>query len=199
MRRNGFLTVALLTLAIVLAACGGTAPTATPTADDSSLLGEDYTDALSHKNQLLLGTLRLVSAGGAITAEQARALLPLWQAYQTLAESETTAEEETEAVLNQIEATLTQAQLGAIAALKLTNADLTAWYAEQGVALSTPLPGVTPGAGGGSSGLTQEQREATRAAAGTSGTLVGTEGGQGKLRNTLLVSKVIEALESIAR
>jgi len=198
--RNRFAVLILIVLAVaVLSACGGTA--ATPTPGGGTLLGEDYEDALSLRNQLLLGTLRLQGTPDQMTAEQARTLLPLWQAFKALSASETSAPEETAAVLEQIQAALTHAQVGAITALKLTNADLTAWYAEQGIVVQpTPQPGVTPSGtpgAGKNSGLTQEQREATRAAAAAAGTTVAGGGTSGSARSTILIDKVIETLEQL--
>jgi hypothetical protein len=190
----------LLVLAVAVSACGGTA--ATPTPGAGTLLGEDYEDALSLRNQLLLGTLRLQGTPDQLSVEQARTLLPLWQAFKVLSASETSAPEETAAVLEQIHSALTQPQASAIAALRLTNADLTAWYAEQGIVQSAPEPGVTPsgGSGGGKSGdLTQEQREATRTAAMAAVTPIASGGasGAGSSRSTILVDSVIETLEEL--
>lgn len=197
--RNRFAVLILIVLAAVLSACGGAA--ATPTPEGGTLLGEDYEDALSLRNQLLLGTLRLQGTPDQLTIEQARTLLPLWQAFKALSASEISAPEETTAVLEQIQAALTHAQVGVITALKLTNADLTAWYAEQGIVVQyTPQPGVTPSGtpgAGKNSGLTQEQREATRAAAEAAGTTVPGGGASGSARSTILMDKVIETLEEL--
>ena len=191
------LAVLLLVLSMVVSACGGTP--AAPTASPAGALSEDYENAISVRNQLLLGTLRLQGTAEALTADQAKSLLPLWQAVQALTGSETTAEEETDAVLNQIEAALTPAQVRAIAALQLTNEHLTAWYSEMGVVLPTPQPGVTPMSGSGkNSGLTTEQREATKAAAAAAGTPVAVGTGGGSARNTLLLDTVIQTLEALA-
>lgn len=187
--RSFTLILVLVVLAVALSACN--APVATPTS--TSVLSESYEDALSLRNQLLLGSLRLQTTPNEITTDQAKALLPLWQAFKALSVSDTTATEETTAVLNQIQAAMTPAQLSAIASLKLTNAHLTAWYAEQGIVIPTPQPGVTPGAGKNSS-LSTEDREATRAAAGTSETTATSGGGTGSSRSTILMDKVIEVL-----
>ena len=194
-RRIALLGSVLLVTISLLTACGGTP--ATPTPAPTSALSEDYEDALSTRNQLLLGTLRLQGTAQQLTAAQAQALLPLWQAFKTLTSSETTAAEETTAVLNQIQSTLTAAQVQAVVDLKLTNADLTAWYAEQGITMPTPQPGVTPVQGGKNSDLSQEQREATRVAAGTAGTPVASGGTSGTSRGTLLVDAVITALQQL--
>lgn len=181
-----------------------TAPTASaqaaatpkPTGEGTlaTTLSETYTDALSVRNQLALGTLRLEGTPDAIAPEQAEALHLYWQALLALSTSTTTAPEETTAIQTQIIETMTPVQIKAIAAMQLTNADLTAFYAEQGVALVTPVPGVTP-QGGRNSGLSQQDREATRTAAEAAGTPVGTgSGGAGSDRREILIDAVIALL-----
>ena len=175
-------------LILALAACGSQA--AEPgVAAGSAELTEDYEDALTIKNQLLLGTLRLEETGQAVTGEQAAALLPLWQGYAALTESGTAATEEVEAVQNQIVEAMTDEQVAAIAGMRLTNAVLQEFYVEAGLTeVKTPEPGVTPES---MSELSKEDRQATRVA---SGEEVGTGGGSGK--SVALVDMVIELLES---
>ena len=195
---------AVVLIAVVLSACNGAAgPDAATVEPESGLatledaLPVDYEDALSSRNQLALGTLRLEGTEDAVTAEQAETLAFLWQTLQALLDDSTTAREETSAVQAQILAALTAEQVDAIRALALTNADLTAFYAEQGVALPTPQPGVTPQSSGGgrNSGVSQEDREATRTAAEALGTPVGTGGGGGGAeRQDILLDTLISLL-----
>ena len=70
--------------------------------------------------QLTLGTLKLEDTDYAIDAEQAQELLPLWKAARSLSESETTAAEEIEAVIKQINNTMTEEQLDEINAMQLS-------------------------------------------------------------------------------
>lgn len=150
---------ALLVVTVVaLAGCGGAE--ATPAAEES--VGETYTSevldtsydgALSASNQLALGTLELEETDNAVTPEQAKSLLPLWQALQ----GGVTAQAEVNAVLKQIEGTMASEQLQAIARLQLTGEDLQAWMEEHGVG---PGPGGFPGPG---EGMSDEEREALRA------------------------------------
>lgn len=91
-------------------------------------------------------------------------------------------------------------QLEAITAMQLTNADLDAFYVEMGIEITTPdiaelEPGVTPQTGK-NSGLTTEEREATRTAAEALGTPVGTDGsgGSGAERRDILLDTLIELL-----
>lgn len=156
-------------------------------------LTEDYTDAISIRNQLALGTLRLEGTPNAVTTEQAGTVVILWQALRTLQGDSTTAQEELDAVQAQIMETMTFEQVAAIAAMQLTSDDLNTFYAEQGVSLPTPEPGVTP-QGGQGSGLSQAEREARRATAVAQGTPAGTGQGQGSIRQTVLLDEVIELL-----
>lgn len=61
----------------------------------------------------------------------------------------TTISDELTAVQNQIIAEMKPDQLKAMAALQITNSQLSAFYAENGIVLPTPVPGVTKVPGGG--------------------------------------------------
>jgi hypothetical protein len=138
--------------------------------------------------------MRLEDTPEAVTAEQAGRLLPLWQALKTLSASTTSAPEEMEAVQNQVTASLTEAQVTAIAGLQLTNADLQAYLVEIGASeVRTPEPGVTPQSGS-LKDLPPEQREAARATAVALGTPVGGGRGNGMSRGDVLLDNVIELL-----
>jgi hypothetical protein len=203
-----FTVIALIVFALTLSACGGaSAPAApaaapivsgndaTPTPVAAAYLKTDYADATSLRNQLALGTLRLEGTANAITAAQARALLPLWQAVVALSGNTTTAEAELTAVQNQITEALQPAQLQAIGALQLTTTELNAFYAEKGIVMPTPVPGVTKVPGSGS-GVSQADKEATRTAAEASGAVTGT--GAGQAAKTALFNAVIELLTARA-
>ena len=175
--------------------------TATPDAQSAAgdtgvlatVLQDDYEDALSVRNQLALGTLWLEGTANAVTAEQAQNLKLYWQALLALSSNSTTATEETTALQTQIVETMEPAQLEAIQAMALTNANLNEFYVEQGVVLTTPEPGVTP-QGGKNSGLSQEEREATKTAAEAAGLTTGTGGGGGAERRDILLNTLIELL-----
>jgi len=185
----------VLSLAVLLTACGGAATPAAPTAGTSSgSLTEDYADALSVRNQLAYGTLRLEGTANAVTAAQAAKLLPLWQALKTLAASSTSATEEVTAVQNQISAAMTPAQVSAIAGLRLTNAMLQTYYVEIGVSeVKTPEPGVTPQSSS-LKDLPPEQREAAKATAQAQGTPVGGGSGSSSAKKDALLDNVIQLL-----
>ncbi len=170
----------------------------TPTPFAAAYLSIEYADAASLRNQLAFGALKLEGTANAVTPEQAATLLPLWQAIVALSGSETTAEAELTAVQNQVVEAMTPEQLQAIAAMQITNAALNAFYTEHGVVFPTPVPGVTKTAGGGNSGISQADKEATRAAAEALGTPVGTGGSTGQAAKTLLFDTVIELLTARA-
>ncbi len=186
----------LIVLSALLAACAPAAPAtpAAPTSVAGAYLTLEYADAASLRNQLAFGTLQLAETPNAVSAEQAQALLPLWQAVIVLSGDETTASEELTAVQDQITLAMRPEQLQAIASLKITNAQLSAFYAEYGIVLPTPVPGVTkvPGSGG----KTEEEKAAAQATAAASGiTTTGTSAGMAA--KTLLFEKVIEYLSGI--
>jgi hypothetical protein len=137
MRLRAVLVVAFVSAAtvILMAACACSETTQTvveETGGDtytSEILGTSYEGALSASSQLMLGTLLLEETQRAVTPEQAKTLLPLWQALQ----GGVTAQAEVNAVLKQIEGTMTQEQLQAIAAMQLTQEDLQTWMEENNI------------------------------------------------------------------
>jgi hypothetical protein len=152
------MTLILVLTIAVLAGCGGeqAAPVDEGGSEThgSAVLDTSYPNALDVSGQLVLGILRLEETENAVTPKQATALLPLWQALR----GGVTAQAEVNAVLKQIQGTMTQEQLGAIAAMQLTQEDLQAWIEEQGLRLE---PG--PGRGGGAQEMSPDVR-ATRQA-----------------------------------
>jgi len=170
------------------------------TGDDtlSELLPGDYPDALSARNQLALGTLRLEGTAHAVTPEQAKMLAFLWQGFRALSGNATAASEEIAAMQQEIMNTLTAGQLEAIRAMQLTGADLNAFYAERGIPMPTVNPDNPDAAPGSQRGrnMTEEERAAWRAereASGESGG-GGGGGGAGAARRDALLDAVITLL-----
>ena len=113
-----------LVLLLALGACsptGGTAETAAADSNEVTLTDGD----LSVAAQLALGTVQLEETEQAVSETQAAELLPLWQAYQTLSQSDTTAAVELEALAGQIQRAMTAEQVQAIAGMDLTADTLT--------------------------------------------------------------------------
>ena len=135
-------------------------------ASGSVVLDTSYSDALDVRSQLMLGTMQLEGTGNAVTAKQAKALLPLWQALQ----GGVTAQDEVDAVLKQIEGTMTSEQVAAIAAMQLTQDDLQGWMQSHGLEFgagqgSSDEPGqASPGGGQPGDGQELSPEMATRQA-----------------------------------
>ena len=155
---NKKISVYILTLlALTLSACSGAASTQTTSAAQS----DPTTGTLPVATQLLLGTFKLEGTDQAVTAEQAKELLPLWQVYSDLLTSDTAAQAEIDALVTQIQETMTAKQIQAIEDMNLTGSDMFALMQEQGVNLgagpsasgglsssTAGMPGGDPGAGG---------------------------------------------------
>ena len=186
----------LVLVVVVLAGCAGgeAAPAPAVTKRDSyvsATLDTGYEDALAVRNQLALGLLNLDGTENEVAPEQAATLLPMWQALRGTMRSGAAATAEVDALLAQIEETLTPAQLDAIGAMRLTQDDLRVWAESQGVTLGT---GEGAGGGGGMGGgsgqsLSPEERATRQAENG------GTGAGGGGL-STALLEEVIVFLEA---
>lgn len=199
MKKSMFRIALFLTLALSLIYACAPQPATTAETTDTSLtalyLTIDYADAASIRNQLAYGTLKLDGTEYAITPDQAKTLLPLWQAILSLGGDSTTAAEEITAVQDQIVSVMTEDQMKAIAEMQITNAGLNSFYAEYGIFLPTPDPSITK-VPGQNSGLSQADKEATKAAS-SDGTM-STGSGAGKEAKNLLFEKVIEYMAALA-
>jgi hypothetical protein len=128
-----------LILALITAALAGCGPrrAALPSADEgsgkrsASPIDTVHPDALNVVSQFALGTLALEETAQAVTPEQAAGLLPLWKMLE--GDNALRGDAETAAVLKQIEGKMSEAQLTAIAAMQLTQEDLSAWAQSQGL------------------------------------------------------------------
>lgn len=158
--KKRIILIGSLALILLLAACGSVLETANgdvessgnqvsigsgQTGSDATRLNDDYAGALSVQNQLALGTLQLEDTDLAVDEALAAELLPLWRAVQSLGNSETAADAEVQAVINQIQATMKPEQIKAIAGMELTEDSMTTMIEEGGLALG-------PGGGGGFAG-----------------------------------------------
>lgn len=144
MRRLIFGTSSLI---MVMALVGCAASSQAAGAGSAAVsLNEDYAEALPVVTQLVVGTLKLEQTDLAITSDEATQLVPLWQAYRSLLTSQTSAPQEREALVIQIEQTMTSAQIKAIAAMKLTSADMqTVFRGRNPQAQGTPSGTQEPG------------------------------------------------------
>jgi len=115
-------------------------PSATQTASLSNFGSQPL------KNKLAAGLLELEGSDLAVTAAQAKELLPLWQAVKSLSNDSNTTSGEMTALYVQIEGVLTSSQLQAIEKLNLSTAELTAMvqkYQAQTVVSSDSSTGTT--------------------------------------------------------
>ena len=193
MKKNIFRISLFTLLAVFFVYACAPAVEATPTSLASAYLSVEYSDAANVRSQLAYGTIKLADTANAITSDQAQVLIPLWQAIISLSGDTTTASEELTAVQDQITAAMTESQLQAIAEMQITNAGLNEFYAEYGVVLPTPIPGVTKVPGSGSS-KTDEEKAAAEATKTASGETTGT----GQSAKTLLFEKTIEYLAGLS-
>jgi len=183
----------LMVIVLMASACAPTTSSSTePTSVAGAYLNTEYDDAANLRSQLAFGIIKLTDTTVLINQEQAQQLIPLWQGIIALSGDSTTASEELIAIQDQITQTLTIEQLNAIAEMQITNADLDSFYAEFGIVLPTPIPGVTKVPGSGS-GKTEEEKAAAQATAAALGQTTGT----GQSAKTLLFEKVIEYLNGI--
>jgi hypothetical protein len=124
--------ILLLILTLILTACSGSAANATSPAGNAP--GRGAAGELSAPLQVALGTIKLEGTENAVTAEQARELLPLWETLQQLEGSDTAATQEKEALISQIQETMTTEQTQAITALGLSRQDMFSIMQSQGQA-----------------------------------------------------------------
>lgn len=120
--------------------------------------------------KLSLGSIKLDQTDYPISADQAGELLPLWKALRSLSESDTAATEEVEAVLNQIQDTMTPEQITAIEGMQLTGEEMRSMFEELGI---------EAGNGPGNFGNLTPEMQATRQAARESGQVQGMGPGGG--------------------
>jgi hypothetical protein len=151
MKTKMVVIISLLLGAALIAGCGIIPGLATNSNEPPSTpvgpINSNYTNAISPAQQLILGTMNL-QGNQAVTPDEATQLLPLWEAYQTLATSNTAAPEELQATLMQVEQAMTPEQIQAIVNMKLTRQDMGAILQAQGITFGARGTG-TPGAGGG--------------------------------------------------
>ena len=119
----------LLVLTLILTACSGTSNAAGPASDaQTGPSGE-----LSASMQVVIGTIKLDATDNTVSAAQAAELLPLWETLQDLYGSDTAANQEIDALLTQIQDTMTADQIQAITTMNLTRQDMVSIMQSQGL------------------------------------------------------------------
>jgi hypothetical protein len=133
------LPIILLVCLLLLAACS------TGASSDSTSAASTPGYETSPEMKLLIGTLKLDGTDQEVGAAQAEELLPLWQMLKSLASSDTTAQEELEAVVKQIQDTMTSDQMTAINAMNLTPQDMFTAMQDLGLSMGASTPDSSSG------------------------------------------------------
>jgi hypothetical protein len=130
------ITFLIITLVIsaYLAACSSTQQSSQST---QTATGFDPAN-MSIDQKLAIGTLKLEDTDLAVTAEEAKTLLPLWKAVKSLSSSDTTAAEELTALYQQIEDSMTDEQVQAIQDMQLTQDDINTLMQNLGIQFGGP-------------------------------------------------------------
>jgi hypothetical protein len=134
-RKTNYLILFTL-VSIVASLLGGCSEEVTSTTSTNS--------SISTATKLALGTLKLEGTTIAVTSDEASELLPLWQAYQSLSNSDTGSQVESDALVNQIQAMMTAEQVMAVDELRLTDQSLTELLQSLGESSNLNAPASTP-------------------------------------------------------
>jgi hypothetical protein len=140
----------LILCTLTLTACGASNVQATqPAANATPGSGNNFRNTpMPLAEELMIGTFKLEGTPNAVTAEEAAQLLPLWQVYKDLTSSTSAAQAEIDALAQQIQGTMTPAQVQAITAMKLTRADMSKTMQDMGIVQAgRPNASGTPQAG----------------------------------------------------
>ena len=114
------------------------------------VLSTDYAeDALSVEMQLVVGSLILGESDQAVNSELASSLVPYWKMYISLAESDSAAVEEMDGVVSEIQALMTDDQVGYIAGLQLTQESMKILLDDSGIMDQLSLESMGTGDGTG--------------------------------------------------
>jgi hypothetical protein len=136
--RLKFSLILIILCSIALAGCGTNNPSTTNFAAQVSAPpggGNGRETPLALK--LALGTFKLDKTDYSITAEEAKELLPLWKAASVLSKSDTVATQELQALVSQIQSTMTPDQIKAIDGLNLSFRDMNSIAEEFGLEFGT--------------------------------------------------------------
>lgn len=140
--------IAVLIILLLVSACSANVSENESVSESSdeimedAILNEDYERAFPVELQLAIGTMMLEDTEFAVDSEMAAELLPLWKAFRSLSESNTTAQGEIEAISNQIQDTMHADQLTAIADMQLTGADMFEIANEIGLEMPRAMAGM---------------------------------------------------------
>lgn len=163
MRKKRSITL-LLSLILLLAACSvlpgatGSSSSLTDTQGQNQQNQPPDMTNLPVEQKLVIGTLKLEGTNQAVTAEQAKMLLPLWKAVKSMSSASNTSSEEMNALYAQIQEAMTPEQVQAIKDMSMSMEDTQALMKEYGA----EMPG--PGGNADPMGNLSEDERATRIA-----------------------------------
>lgn len=123
---KNLLNTILLLFSISLTACSSAM---------SGITGDttQATNDMSIETELVIGTIKLEDTDQTVTNEQAKELVTMWQVYEVLVNSDTTAQAEIDSLIEQIQETMTTDQIKTITAMNLTQQDAATLIQEQGL------------------------------------------------------------------
>ncbi len=132
MRTKILCSLMTLPLVLVLAACSGTSAVQAPGQNQP---GDPMTDFANQpiENKLAVGILSLEGTDKAVTADQAKAMLPLWEAVKSLRTDTKTTAQEMSGLYQQIQQLLTPDQVQAIQGLNLNSQEVQALMEKYGL------------------------------------------------------------------
>ncbi len=193
-----FLTLAAL--ALVLGACAAATPVATPTPAAATGAGAPESNL---ENRLAVGTLELEGTSLAVTADQAKQLLPLWSTIKDMMSNASTTNSDLLGEYQRVESAMTADQLQAIQKMTIDQTQIQSLMQKYNIQV-TPFAGTPfPGEGGGAFPTQSPDARATRTAretqnagtpeAGFSGT-PGARGFGGRGFNRIFLDPLIQLL-----
>jgi hypothetical protein len=148
MKKLSILIMLALVLSVLIA-CNAQMPAADITTNDQvpvQIQEQEQETAfqgeMPEQMQLMIGSLMLEETDLAINSDQAEELLPLWKLTKTLTSSGTAAQGEIDAVMTQIQETMTLEQLAYVSEAEMDLAFFQALMAELGIG-----PGASDGEG----------------------------------------------------
>lgn len=134
-----FLTIILV---VALAGCAGATPAAPATpAGPTGNSGQE----VSLENRLAVGTLELEGTSLAVTADEAKQLLPLWSTIKDMMANPATTQSDLLGEYQRVEQGMTSDQLQAIQKLMLNQTDIQTLMQKYNIQI-TPFPGESGGA-----------------------------------------------------
>lgn len=153
--------IPLLVFAVLLTACGSSQNNFNSSNFNSSGNGQGNGNGTGNgqgqatlplAEKLAVGTLKLENTSFKLTPKEAADLLPLWQVYSSLITSETAAQEEKDALAQQIQEAMTSDQINNINNMNLTQRDIFSSMQELGLNSQQVNANATPSANGNNFG-----------------------------------------------